>query len=137
MHGSFSPRDVHNVLIAYGPHFKVGFADRLPSGNVDVAPTVAALLALPFKAAAGRVLNEAFAGVTTDDQVETTALSSPPITLKRTCNPDDPGCTRPRGPVSYSVTLLKKTLTVAGTKQSYSYLDRGAVSRRAELPRAH
>src|SRR6478609_9455967 len=68
MHGSFSPRDVHNVLIAKGPHFKVGFEDRSPSGNVDVAPTVASLLALPFQAPDGRVLAEAMAGANADVQ---------------------------------------------------------------------
>lgn len=137
MHGSFSPRDVHNVLIARGPHFKVGLEDRLPSGNVDVAPTVAALLALPFKAAAGRVLSEALAGVTADNRVETTTLSPAPITLERTCSPDDPGCARPLGPVTYRVTLVKKILTVASTNQSYSYFDRATVTRDAATPRAH
>jgi len=136
MHGSFSPRDVHNVLIAQGPHFKAGFEDRLPSGNVDVAPTVAALLAVPFKAAAGRVLSEAFAGVSNDDQVETSTQSSPPITLSRTCRPDDPDCKRPLGPVTYTVTLVKKTLTLAGTTQRYVYFDRAAVSRREAPPLA-
>jgi len=131
MHGSFSPRDVHNVLIAKGPHFKVGFEDRSPSGNVDVAPTVAKLLALPFHAPAGRVLSEAFAGANSDDRVEVTTVSSTPVTLKRTCRPDDPGCERPLPGVGYSVTLVKKTLTVAATKQNYTYCDRATVTRRA------
>ena len=99
MHGSFSPRDVHNVLIAHGPHFKSGFQDRLPSSNVDVAPTVAQLLALPFKAPDGRVLVEALAGDTSDNQVEISTRSSGPVALRRTCSPDDPGCARPLGPV--------------------------------------
>src|SRR5262249_23022471 len=34
MHGSFSPRDVHNTLIAVGPDFRAGFRDPLPTGNV-------------------------------------------------------------------------------------------------------
>jgi arylsulfatase A-like enzyme len=59
MHGSFSPRDVHNTLVAAGPHFRRGFHDTLPTGNVDVAPTVARLLGLRLKAAEGRVLEEA------------------------------------------------------------------------------
>lgn len=133
MHGSFSPRDVHNVLIAKGPHFKVGFENRLPSGNVDVAPTVAALLALPFQAPNGRVLSEAMAGANSEVRVEETTQSSSPITLEKTCRPDDPGCERAAGPVTYSVTLVKKTLTVAATKQSYSYFDRASVTRTANV----
>jgi hypothetical protein len=37
MHGSFSPFDVHNTLVAIGPHFRKHFTDKLPTGNVDVA----------------------------------------------------------------------------------------------------
>ncbi|MEO8998309.1 MAG: alkaline phosphatase family protein [Rhodanobacter sp.] len=61
-HGSFSPIDVHNTLLAAGPGFQQGFSDPLPSGNVDVAPTIAALLDLPLPKAQGRVLHEALAG---------------------------------------------------------------------------
>ena len=43
MHGSFSPLDVHNTLIAFGPDFREGLKDPLPSGNVDVAPTIAGI----------------------------------------------------------------------------------------------
>jgi len=46
MHGSFSPVDVHNTLIAFGPDFKSGMKDEFPSGNIDVAPTIAHLLGL-------------------------------------------------------------------------------------------
>jgi arylsulfatase A-like enzyme len=58
-HGSFSSRDVHNTLIAAGPHFRRGIHDTLPTGNVDVAPTVARLLGLQLPGADGRVLEEA------------------------------------------------------------------------------
>ncbi|MHA6206209.1 alkaline phosphatase family protein [Dyella soli] len=61
-HGSFSPIDVHNTLLAAGPDFRTEFRDTLPSGNVDVAPTVAALLDLPLARAQGRVLHEALNG---------------------------------------------------------------------------
>jgi predicted AlkP superfamily pyrophosphatase or phosphodiesterase len=61
-HGSFSPIDVHNTLLAAGPGFQQGFSDPLPSGNVDVAPTIAALLGLSLPKAQGRVLHEALAG---------------------------------------------------------------------------
>ncbi len=59
MHGSFSPIDVHNFLMASGPDFRKHFVDKLPSGNVDVTPTVAAILGLPFGGSDGRVLSEA------------------------------------------------------------------------------
>jgi arylsulfatase A-like enzyme len=59
MHGSFSPIDVHNTLIAFGPAFKSGATVTTPTGNVDVAPTAAFLLGQSMPAADGRVLNEA------------------------------------------------------------------------------
>jgi hypothetical protein len=59
MHGSFSPIDVHNVLVARGPSFRRGFVDDEPSGNVDVAPTIAHLLGLELPQARGRCLAEA------------------------------------------------------------------------------
>ncbi|OOG62878.1 hypothetical protein B0E46_11705 [Rhodanobacter sp. B04] len=61
-HGSFSPIDVHNTLLAAGPGFQQGFHDPLPSGNVDVAPTIAALLGLSLPKAQGRALHEALTG---------------------------------------------------------------------------
>ena len=59
MHGSFSPFDVHNTLIADGPDFREGIKDTLPTGNVDVAPTVASILGLILPHADGRPLSEA------------------------------------------------------------------------------
>jgi len=61
MHGSFSPIDVHNTLIAAGPSFRTGIVVNQPSGNVDVAPTVAWLLGARMPRADGRVLFEALA----------------------------------------------------------------------------
>jgi arylsulfatase A-like enzyme len=62
MHGSFSPIDVHNTLIASGPDFRAGFRDPLPSGNVDLAPTLATVLGLKLPKADGRPLREALSG---------------------------------------------------------------------------
>jgi arylsulfatase A-like enzyme len=59
MHGSFSPIDVHNTLIAFGPDFKTHFVDTLPTGNVDVPVTVAYLLHLNLGNTDGRPLLEA------------------------------------------------------------------------------
>ena len=58
MHGSFSPVDVQNTLIAYGPDFREGLKDTLPTGNVDVAPTVAGILGLSLPRADGRGLSK-------------------------------------------------------------------------------
>ena len=61
-HGSFSPIDVHNTLLAAGPDFRTTFRDTLPSGNVDLAPTIAALMGLKLPKAQGRVLHESLTG---------------------------------------------------------------------------
>jgi len=61
MHGSFSPVDVHNTLLAFGPDFRENFTDTLPSGNVDVAPTVAKILGIDLPNADGRPLLEGLA----------------------------------------------------------------------------
>ncbi|AND70589.1 hypothetical protein ATSB10_31350 [Dyella thiooxydans] len=61
-HGSFSPIDVHNTLVASGPDFRQAMRDPLPSGNVDLAPTLAAVFGLTLPTAQGRVLHEALSG---------------------------------------------------------------------------
>jgi arylsulfatase A-like enzyme len=59
-HVSLSRFDMRNTLIAAGPDFKSGIVDVLPSGNVDVAPSVLRILGLnPPKPMDGRVLTEA------------------------------------------------------------------------------
>jgi predicted AlkP superfamily pyrophosphatase or phosphodiesterase len=59
-HGSASPWDVHNTLIAAGPDLKIGATFELPSANVDFAPTFLTLLGLPVPATMhGRPLLEA------------------------------------------------------------------------------
>ena len=59
-HAGLSPFDLHNTLIAAGPDFRKGFADTLPSGNVDVAPTILWILGVtPPQPMDGRVLSEA------------------------------------------------------------------------------
>ena len=59
-HATLSEFDVHNTLIASGPHFRRGMVNELPSGNIDIAPTVLHLLELkPTERMDGRVLSEA------------------------------------------------------------------------------
>lgn len=73
-HATLSEFDVHNTLIAAGPDFRRAMVDDLPSGNVDLAPTVLHLLGLesPNKFD-GRVLSE---GLTSD--------SAPPRSVTET-----------------------------------------------------
>src|SRR5262249_3400044 len=58
-HGTPGRANVRNTLIAAGPHFKSGLRSNIPSGNVDVAPTIAHLLGFELPGADGRVLHEA------------------------------------------------------------------------------
>jgi len=59
-HGTLSPFDMRNTLVAAGPDFRRGFVNWLPSGNIDVAPTVLWILGIkPPKPMDGRVLSEA------------------------------------------------------------------------------
>lgn len=78
-HGSTSPWDVHNTLIAAGPDIRQGVTLDVPSGNVDFAPTFLALLGIDAPASMqGRVLKEALHGgapmpaVTTTDHTAAT-----------------------------------------------------------------
>jgi predicted AlkP superfamily pyrophosphatase or phosphodiesterase len=59
-HGSLSRYDMNNTLVAVGPDIKKGLISDVPSGNVDLAPTVLWLLGVePMKPMDGRVLHEA------------------------------------------------------------------------------
>jgi arylsulfatase A-like enzyme len=58
-HGSGSPQELPCTLIAAGPSFRQGVVSELPSGNVDILPTVLHLLEVPTDAALdGRPLLE-------------------------------------------------------------------------------
>ena len=60
MHVTLSRFDMHNTLIAAGPDFRRGAVDDLPTGNVDIAPTILWLLGIkPPRPMDGRVLTEA------------------------------------------------------------------------------
>jgi arylsulfatase A-like enzyme len=62
-HGSLSPHDMNNTLIASGPDFRRGWTDEIPSGSIDVAPTILWILGLESpEAMDGRVLVEALTG---------------------------------------------------------------------------
>jgi arylsulfatase A-like enzyme len=73
-HCSLSPFDMHNTLVAAGPHFRRGITNAVPSGNVDIAPTILHLLGIkPPKPMDGRVLTEAL----------TAPGQSPKVTARR------------------------------------------------------
>lgn len=62
-HGGLNPWTVRNTLILWGPRFKGRTALDAPAGNVDITPTVLALLGIAPPADVqfdGRVLEEAF-----------------------------------------------------------------------------
>lgn len=59
-HVTLSRFDMHNILIAAGPDFHRGQIDDLPTGNIDVAPTILQILGItPPQQLDGRVLSEA------------------------------------------------------------------------------
>jgi len=60
MHVTLSPTDLHNLAVAFGPDFKRGVISPIPSGNVDVVPTLLWLMGIrPPQPLDGRILSEA------------------------------------------------------------------------------
>jgi arylsulfatase A-like enzyme len=54
---------MNNTLIAAGPGFKSGVRSAVPSGNIDIAPTILHLLGISHSVPMdGRVLTEALKG---------------------------------------------------------------------------
>jgi predicted AlkP superfamily pyrophosphatase or phosphodiesterase len=72
-HGALSPWTIRNTFIAWGVDFKRGVILNTPSSNVDIAPTLLALMNLErdtdMASFDGRVLNEAFANGPDGEQV--------------------------------------------------------------------
>ena len=127
MHGSFGIADVHNTLVAGGPSFRTATTLTTPTGNVDVAPTVARLLGLSMPAADGRVIDEALAASPTNvapTVAASTVTPSAPATGLRFELPTDPtGATADTALATgtYSIQLGVKDLTVGG--KTYRYFD--------------
>jgi predicted AlkP superfamily pyrophosphatase or phosphodiesterase len=127
MHGSFGSTDVHNTLIANGPSFQPASTIADPSGNVDVAPTVAYLLGLSMPQADGRILNEALvtpASNATANVVSSTVTPGSAATgLSFELPTDTTGATKDTSLTtgSYTINLMVKDLTV-GSK-TYRYFD--------------
>jgi arylsulfatase A-like enzyme len=69
-HGSMSPWNVRNTFLAWGADFKKRATVRAPVGNVDVAPTILALLGIgESDGLDGRGLREALEGGPDAEQV--------------------------------------------------------------------
>ncbi|MCH8204463.1 MAG: alkaline phosphatase family protein [Candidatus Hydrogenedentes bacterium] len=74
-HGSTSPYDIHNTLIAAGPAFVAGIRSPLPTANTDIAPTILYVLGLESpESMTGRAMREALAGVAFDDLMQVHTL---------------------------------------------------------------
>ncbi len=59
-HGTLSPTEMHNTAVAFGPDFVRGMSDTMPTGNMDIAPTILWILGFqPKEKMSGRVLSEA------------------------------------------------------------------------------
>jgi hypothetical protein len=76
-HATLSRFDMHNTLIAAGPDFRPGMVDELPSGNIDLAPTILHILGVvPREKMDGRILSEALIdGEAGEAQTETAVAS--------------------------------------------------------------
>ncbi len=108
-HGSMSRHELRNTLIARGPRFKSGVTNNLPSGNVDIAPTILHLLGLtPPSHMNGRILHEALCG------------SEPALVESRT---DEYTAERRTADCTYRQTI--KVSTVGAT----AYVDEGSAWR--------
>jgi predicted AlkP superfamily pyrophosphatase or phosphodiesterase len=63
-HATLSRFDMHNTLIAAGPDFRHAKVTDLPSGNVDLAPTILRILGItPPQQLDGRILSEAMINI--------------------------------------------------------------------------
>ena len=127
MHGSFSSIDIHNTLIAFGPGFIPGRVIATPSGNVDVAPTVAYLLGQSMPGSDGRILNEGLVKPEQNENMKVKQFILAPTTSATDLkfkSPTDPSGNTPNLKHSrgiYTINIVFKELIV-GTK-TYRYFD--------------
>jgi hypothetical protein len=117
---------VHNTLIANGPSFKASTAISTPTGNVDVAPTVAYLLGLSMPQADGRIINESLvrpASGSTPAVTPSTVASTTATGLVFELPTDPTGATKDASLTagSYAINLAVKDLTV--DNKTYRYFD--------------
>ena len=71
-HGGLSQYELHNVGVAYGPAFRERGASTLPSGTIDLMPTLLHLLDYPIPPSVeGRILHEALAAPQATPETQT------------------------------------------------------------------
>jgi hypothetical protein len=76
-HATLSRFDMHNMLIAAGPDFKRDQTNDLPTGNVDLAPTILQILGLkPPHKMDGRILSEAMTVAMPSQKAETRTIEA-------------------------------------------------------------
>ncbi|WP_375248544.1 alkaline phosphatase family protein [Sphingomonas sp.] len=127
MHGSFGITDVHNTLIAAGPSFRRNYVVSGPTGNVDVAPTIAWLLGLSMPQADGRILNEALVSPRSatapavSPRVVSTASNATGLSFELPTDPTGATKDSARTGGSYTIQLAVKDVTVDG--KTYRYFD--------------
>jgi arylsulfatase A-like enzyme len=127
MHGSFGIADVHNTLIARGPSFQSRAIISTPTGNIDLAPTVAYLLGLSMPKADGRVINEALTFPASKSRPNMAASAVSPATAATGLSFELP--TDPTGAIKdtslsagiYTINMAVKDLAVDG--KTYRYFD--------------
>lgn len=79
-HGSLSPYDMHALLIGNGPSFRSGLVSNLPTGAIDLMPTILSLMGRPLPANLdGRVLWEGLASPAGEPGHVSTAMLAPRI----------------------------------------------------------
>jgi predicted AlkP superfamily pyrophosphatase or phosphodiesterase len=134
MHGSFSPVDVHNALIASGPSFRSGIVSELPSGNVDLAPTLSYLLGTSLPQADGRVLVEALKTPPAGGEVLSvtpgklgSAAAASGLKFQLPTNPDGTDVDGTKGG-RYSIDVYVKDVKTASGK-TYRYFDHAKATR--------
>ena len=77
-HATLSRFDMHNMLIAAGPDFRQGEVDDLPTGNIDLAPTIFRILGITLpERLDGRIVFEAMTNAgPTKPNVETKTIEA-------------------------------------------------------------
>ncbi|ASG67842.1 phosphodiesterase [Francisella halioticida] len=128
MHGSFSPIDVHNTMVAYGPSFKSKFTDEIPTGNVDLAPTIAHILGFYLHHTDGRILYEALKGQNVNYTIKPYQISTKTVnnlTIQSAENPE--GKVIVPNKSNYKSEISIKELNIGN--KVYSYFDQAKAIR--------
>ncbi len=128
MHGTFGRSRRPQQPVRGRPRLAAGYADACPSGNVDVAPTVASPRP---EAAAGRRAHSQGSLARPDRQLHGHARDNSRksrCTLSKVCNPDDIACATPASETSYSMTLTTKVLHM-DNNATETYFDQAKATR--------